>query len=182
MTTTELLLASIDEAFDKRSWHGTNLRGSLRGVTPAQAAWRPTLGKASAGTVKGGHNIWELAVHAAYWKYDIRRRLTSDTRRSRVLSEVSAKGRRVEGFALDGSNFWHRPVEGTDAEWRADLALLQGEHRQLRAAVAAFPASRWTRRAPGKPFNFEGLVRGVAAHDLYHAGQVQLLKRMQTES
>ena len=171
MTTTELLLASIDEAYDKPSWHGTNLRGSLRGVTRAQAAWRAESGR---------HNIWELLVHAAYWKYDIRRRLTGEKGHSPTLSEVSAGRRRVEGFALEGSNFWSRPVKGSDAEWRADLGLLQGEHDLLRAAVAAFPTSRWTRKAPGKPFNFEGLVRGVAAHDLYHAGQIQLLKRLQS--
>ena len=170
MTTTELLLASVDEAYDKRSWHGTNLRGSLRGVTREQAAWRIR---------PGSHNIWELMVHAAYWKYDIRRRLTGEKSRSLALSEATARGRRVEGFALEGSNFWSRPVTGTAAQWRADLALLQSEHDQLRAATAAFPASRWTRKAPGKPFNFAGLVRGVAAHDLYHAGQIQLLKRLQ---
>lgn len=155
MTATALLLASIDEAFDKRSWHGTNLRGSLRGVTIEQAAWR---------TRPDGHNIWELTVHAAYWKYDIRRRLTGEKGRS---------------FALDGSNFWARPVRGTRAEWRADLALLEDEHDRLRAAVAAFPAARWGRKAPGKPFAFAGLVRGAAAHDLYHAGQIQLLRRLQ---
>ena len=157
MTTTELLLASIDEAFDKRSWHGTNLRGSLRGVTLEQAAPGGRRGRAR-------HNIWELVVHAAYWKYDIRRRLT---------------GEKAHSFAIEGSNFWTRPLEGTPGEWRRDLRLLEDEHAQLRAAVAAFPASRWTRKAPGKPFNFEGLVRGVAAHDLYHAGQIQLLKRLQ---
>jgi len=162
MTTTELLLASIDEAYDKRSWHGTNLRGSLRGLTVEQAAFR---------VQPESHNIWELVVHAAYWKNDIRRRLT--------LSEATTSGRRVEGFALDGSDFWDRPVDGTAAEWKTDLALLQDEHKQLRAAVEAFPPSRWTRKAPGKPFNFEGLVRGIAAHDLYHAGQIQLLKRLQ---
>ena len=155
MTTTELLLASIDEAYDKASWHGTNLRGSLRGVTVEQAAFRFSA---------DAHNIWELAVHAAYWKHDIFRRLT---------------GEHAQVFPLEGSDFWVRPVAGTEAEWKADLALLQGEHKQLRAAVASFPASRWTSKAPGKPFNFEGLVRGVAAHDLYHAGQIQLLKRLQ---
>ena len=36
-----MLLALVDEGFDRRSWHGTNLRGALRGVTPAQALWRP---------------------------------------------------------------------------------------------------------------------------------------------
>ena len=155
MTITGMLLASIDAAYDKRSWHGPNLRGSLAGITREQAAFRPADNR---------HNIWELVVHAAYWKYDIRRRLTGEQSRS---------------FALDGSNFWTRPVEGSLAEWHADLALLQREHDQLRRAVAAFPPARWTRKAPGKPFNYEGLVRGVAAHDLYHAGQVQLLKRLQ---
>ncbi len=168
MTTTRLLLASIDEAFDQRSWHGTNLRGSLRGVTLEQAAWRPASARAkadkTAGQGRSAHNIWELVLHAAYWKYDIRRRLTG------------AKGR---SFALAGSNFWTRPIARTRAEWRADLALLEDEHDRLRAAVAAFPAARWTRKAPGKPFTYAALVRGVAAHDLYHAGQIQLLKRLQ---
>ena len=170
MPTTELLLASVDEAYDKRSWHGTNLRGALRGVTMAQAVFRVR---------PDSHNIWELMVHAAYWKYDIRRRLTGEKGRSLALSEASARGRRVEGLPIKGSNFWRRPTVGTAAEWRADLALLQSEHGRLRAATAAFPAARWTRKASGKPFNFEGLVRGVAAHDLYHAGQIQLLKRLQ---
>jgi hypothetical protein len=164
MTTTELLLAAVDEAYDKRSWHGTNLRGALRGVTTEQAAWRPAFAKASARQAREAHNIWELTVHAAYWKYDIRRRLTGAMNRS---------------FAIDGSNFWSRPVEGTLKEWKTDLALLDAEHAALREAVAVFPAKRWTEKAPGKPFNFEGLVRGVAAHDLYHAGQIQLLKRLQ---
>lgn len=162
--TTTLLLASIDEAYDARSWHGTNLRGALRGLTREQAAWRPAFAKATARQAPDRHNIWELTVHAAYWKYDIRRRLT---------------GERGRSFALEGSNFWARPIEGSLAEWRADLELLQREHDQLRQAVAAFPDARWTKKAPGKPFNFDGLVRGVAAHDLYHAGQIQLLKRLQ---
>jgi hypothetical protein len=164
MSTTRLLLASIDEAYDARSWHGTNLRGSLRSVTLGEAAWRPASADAKAGQDFPAHNIWELVVHAAYWKYDIRRRLTGEKARS---------------FALEGSNFWDRPIEGTLHEWRADLRLLQREHDALRAAVAQFPTKRWMQKAPGKPFTFEGLVRGVAAHDLYHAGQIQLLKRLQ---
>jgi len=155
MTTTESLLATIDAAYDKRSWHGTNLRGALRGLTHEQAAWR---------AAEDRHNIWELVVHSAYWKYDIRRRLT---------------GTKSHSFAIEGSNFWARPIEGTLKEWKNDLALLDAEHRALREAVAKFPQKRWTQKAPGKPFKFEGLVRGVAAHDLYHAGQIQLLKALQ---
>jgi len=66
-----LLLDLLDEAFDKKSWHGPNLRGSLRGVTPELAAWRPR---------PRGHNIWELTLHAAYWKYVVRRRITGSRR------------------------------------------------------------------------------------------------------
>ena len=56
------LLALLDEAFDRRSWHGTNLKGSIRGMTATQAAWRPRPGR---------HNVWEIVGHAAYWKYAV---------------------------------------------------------------------------------------------------------------
>ena len=77
-----MLLDFLDEAFDKKSWHGPNLRGSIRGVTAKQAAWRPGDDR---------HNIWELTLHAAYWKYVVRRRLSNEKRGS---------------FALPGSNFF----------------------------------------------------------------------------
>ena len=148
MHELELLLALLDEAFDKKSWHGPNLRGALRGLSAHQAAWRPAPGR---------HNIRELVVHAAYWKYIVRRRLTGEKRGS---------------FPRAGSNW---PAVGAEAGgWKQDVALLEAEHRQLRAAVAALKAGRradW----PGVLH----MVRGVAAHDLYHAGQVQLLKRLQ---
>jgi hypothetical protein len=56
----ELLVRLLDQAYDRKSWHGPNLRGSIRGLDPAVAAWRPAPGR---------HCIWEIVVHAAYWKY-----------------------------------------------------------------------------------------------------------------
>lgn len=151
---TRILLEALDEAFDCRSWHGTNLRGSLRGMSRAVAAWRPAPDR---------HNIWELVVHAAYWKYAVRRRLTGEKRGS---------------FLLEGSNWWRRPIEDTDAEWKRDVALLVQEHQALRRAVSEFSVKKLARSAPGSPFNYSALIRGAAAHDLYHAGQIQLLKRL----
>jgi hypothetical protein len=150
----EILLALLDEAYNRRSWHGTNLRGSIRGLTIQEAAWRPG---------RGRHNIWEIVVHAAYWKYAVWRRLTGSKRGS---------------FPLEGSNWFARPEERTDAAWRRDLALLERMHRQLREAVGEFPDRRFALRAPSSPFTFGALVRGAAAHDLYHSGQIQLLKRL----
>jgi len=147
------LLAQLDEAFDHRSWHGTNLRGSLRGVTAESASRRPAPGR---------HNIWEVAVHAAYWKYAAWRRLTAEKRGT---------------FARAGSNWFASPAPSA-AAWRKDVALLAHYHRQLRGAVASLADGDLDRRAAGGRETVGRLVRGIAAHDLYHAGQIQLLKRL----
>src|SRR2546426_1112611 len=64
-----LLLQVYDQAFDHKAWHGTPLWGSLRGLRPQGALWRPG---------RGRHNIWEVVLHTAYWKYIVRRRLARD--------------------------------------------------------------------------------------------------------
>ncbi len=148
------LLSILDRAYDRPSWHGTNLRGSLRRVTLAQAVWRAASGR---------HNIWELVVHAAYWKYAAWRRLTGGKRGS---------------FPLSGSNWFARPVERTVAAWQADVALLDRMHRGLREAVSRLPAASLDRAPRTSKVTAFALVSGVAAHDLYHAGQIQLLKKL----
>ena len=148
------LLFLIDSAYDHVSWHGPNLRGSIRGVTPRQAAWRPDAGR---------HNIWELVVHAAYWKYVAWRRLTGAKRGS---------------FPLDGSNWMSRPQKVSAGTWKADIQLLADMHRTLRAAVAALGPSDLAKKPKGSKVSNLALVTGIAAHDLYHAGQIQLLKRL----
>ena len=149
------LLFLIDTAYDHVSWHGPNLRGSLRGIAPRQAAWRPAPGR---------HNIWELIVHAAYWKYAAWRRLT---------------GARRGSFPLAGSNWLTRPQETTPRALRADLDLLDEMHRTLRSAAAALAPPDLDRPSAQRGVTRRALLTGVAAHDLYHAGQIQLLKRLQ---
>jgi hypothetical protein len=148
------LLFLIDTAYDRVSWHGPNLRGSLRGMTPALAAWRPTPDR---------HNIWELIVHAAYWKYVAWRRLTGAKRGS---------------FPLAGSNFITRPLSPAKQALDEDLALLDEMHRTLRDAAAAVRPADLDRGSAQRGVTKRAMLTGVAAHDLYHAGQIQLLKRM----
>ena len=72
----------------------------------------------------------------------------------------------------------HPGIERTEVDWRDDVKLLVEEHRKLREVVAAVDERILSRKPKGSRFTFEALIRGAAAHDLYHAGQIQLLKRL----
>ena len=154
MNDIEQLVDMLERAFRRRSWHGANLRGSIRRVTPGEAAWRPRTGR---------HNIWELVAHCAYWKYAARRRLTGEARGS---------------FAIRGSNWFTRPEQATETAWRSDLALLDDQHRALIDAVRRVRPQALHRRLARSADTAFSLIVGVAAHDVYHAGQIQLLRRL----
>jgi hypothetical protein len=138
----QLLLDIIDRAFNKGSWHGANLMGSLRGVSAKQASKR----------IRGRKNIWEQALHAAYWKHIVLNKLIG-----------------TQPFPRRGSNWIAQPRKATEDAWRADLRLLHDIHEKLRAAVIA---SRG--RLSPKVLK---MVYGAAFHDVYHAGQIKLLRR-----
>ena len=150
----------LERAYDRPSWHGTNLLGSLRGLTPERAGWRPAPGR---------HNIWELIVHSAYWKYVARARMTRHAPRPT--------------FAPGGHNWHERPVgRGRTDRWpaqlKADIALLDAEHRALLELVRQLPPGLLQKKIGKSHHTFLTTIAGVAAHDVYHAGQIQLLKAL----
>jgi hypothetical protein len=149
-----LLVRQLDRAFDVRSWHGPNLMGSLRGVAGDLITWRPQPDR---------HNIGELVVHAAYWKY-------------RVCRLIDHAG--TPEFDLPGSDFFEREPPVLPKAWKADLALLQQWHKRLRTITAAVPTRRLDEVPPRSEFSTQDLLLGAAAHDLYHAGQIRLIRRM----
>jgi uncharacterized damage-inducible protein DinB len=154
MDEVSQLLDVIDRSYDQASWHGVNLRGSIRRVSLTDAVRRPK---------RGAHNIWEITVHAAYWKYAVRRFMTGEPRGS---------------FPLKGSDWFRRPVSRTEAAWREDKRLLGEQHRALRATIADLRPADLARPSARRRYTLFDLVSGVAAHDLYHAGQIQLIKRL----
>ena len=141
----QLLLSNFDEAYEKKAWHGPNLRGALRGVRADDAVRR---------TREGSHTIWELTAHAAYWKTVARRRLL-----------------RLRG-ATGAANWIVSPDAVDERAWRELVRTLDREHRALREAIA-FMTDADLRDA--KKLR---LITGVTAHDVYHAGQIQLVKRL----
>jgi hypothetical protein len=109
------------------------------------------------------HNIWEQVLHAAYWKYTVRRRTLGEKRGS---------------FPIKGSN-WITPEETTAAAWQRDVQLLVDVNKSMRESIAALSPSLLPKRLPGAKVTYFYLISGIAAHDVYHAGQIQLLKRLQ---
>jgi uncharacterized damage-inducible protein DinB len=108
------------------------------------------------------HSIWELALHIAYWDYAVRRRLDPGSARD---------------FPRSPAN-WPALPERPDARaWALDRALLAREHAALVQVVRRVTASRWNRRLTGRWTTGETVV-GIAAHEVYHTGQIQLLKRL----
>jgi hypothetical protein len=152
MKAERFLLTMFDQGYEKRTWHGPNLKQSIRGVTAKQAAWRPAASR---------HNIWEVTLHAAYWKYVVRRRIEGGKRGT---------------FVLKGSNFFPRPEKGnlSEAAWRADKELLEREHKALRETIR-----RWA--SSGRSEKVLRMILGIAFHDVYHAGQIRLLRRLMQE-
>ncbi len=87
-------------------------------------------------------------------------------------------GGRRGTFPLEGSNWFPRPDDPSDRAWRADVALLDAQHRHLRELVARLEPADLLQPPAGSRYTRAFLIRGIAAHDLYHAGQIQLLKRL----
>lgn len=150
------VLALLDPKPGQRLWFGgATPLGSLRGVAPEQATWKPAPDR---------HSIWELALHVAYWKYAVRRNL---------------EGSPTGGFPRSPAN-WPRLPEVADTKaWKEDRAVLRTEHERLLEAVRGFGPRRLDDKAPGSgAYRYLDLLHGVVMHDAYHTGQIQLLKRL----
>jgi uncharacterized damage-inducible protein DinB len=153
MSETARLADQIRRAFEGEAWHGDSLLELLKGVNAATAAAKP---------IKNAHSIWELILHVAAWDDIVRQR--------------------IGGKALmptDEQNF--PPVkDSSEAAWRKALEDTKRTHNELVKAVAAFPDSRLQEQVPGKAqnyYNFFYMFSGIVQHELYHAGQIALLKK-----
>jgi uncharacterized damage-inducible protein DinB len=144
----------LQRAFDGAAWHGDSLFEILAEVTPAQAAARP---------IQGAHSIWELVLHIAAWDDAVLRRFAG------VAVELS-----------DAENF-PPATDISETAWHAALAQARRAHHDLIAAVNELPDSRLYEMVPGKEgahYTFYYMLHGVVQHELYHAGQIALLKKM----
>lgn len=153
MTETFRLADQIRRAFEGSAWHGDSVLELLAAVTAKTAAARP---------IKDAHSIWEILLHIAAWD--------------------DVVTRRIGGTAVtltDEQNFPGVKDPG-EAAWSQAIETTKKTHHELIRAVAAFPDSRLAEQVPGKTqnyYNFYYMFSGVVQHELYHAGQIALLKK-----
>ena len=140
----------LRRAFEGDAWHGPSLLELLQDVDAATAAAKP-LPKA--------HSIWELVLHIAAWDEAASRRLAG------------------EKWQPQGTANFPLVPKPTEAAWRKAVAYAKRTHDVLIKTVAALPESRLGERVPGKKYDFYHMLHGVAQHELYHAGQIAILKK-----
>jgi uncharacterized damage-inducible protein DinB len=140
----------LRRAFDGSAWHGPALLELLGDVDAATAAARP---------LPNVHSIWELVLHIAVW--------------DRVAC------RRLAGQKWQPTGTANFPVvtKPTAAAWRKAVAETKRAHDAFVRIVAGLPDSRLRERVPGKRYDFYHMLHGLAQHELYHAGQIAILKK-----
>ena len=147
-----LIADQLRRAFEGDAWHGPALLELLQDVDAARAAAKP---------LPKVHSIWELVMHVAAWD--------------------SAACLRLGGESVQLTGTANFPIvpKPTEAAWRKALAQAKRAHDVLVKTVATLPESRLRERVPGKKYDFYHLLHGVAQHELYHAGQIAILKKAQ---
>jgi hypothetical protein len=152
--TSQLRLTSrvLQEGFGAGAWHGPDLKAALADVTPALAFWRPGAGR---------HNIAEIALHHAYFVRSVRAQLSAGP---------------AEPFVLEGEE-WFDVSDERRLSWTSIYTTVESEQERLRATVDDLETGRITGVMTAD--ECFALVLGITCHAVYHAGQIQLIKRLQ---
>ena len=144
----------LREGYGPGAWHGADLKAALEDVTAEIAFWRPSPAR---------HNIAEIALHHAYCARNVRAKLAGTT---------------PEPFVLSGDD-WFPVDDHHTLSWKRVLATVEREQQQLADVVAKVEAG--TVNSPVAEDERFDLVLGITSHAIYHAGQIQLIKRLRSD-
>lgn len=154
MSETARIADQLRRAFSGEAWHGDSLLEILNGVTAAQA---------SARRIPHAHTMWELVLHIAAWD-------------GAVLRQLSG-----EAVTLSDDQNFPSARDTSETAWRQAVEHARRVHEELVEAVAQFPDARLGDRVPGEQgshHTYYYMLHGVAQHELYHAGQIAILKKV----
>jgi uncharacterized damage-inducible protein DinB len=154
MSETQRIETLLQQAFEGNAWHGPALRQLLADVTASSAAARP---------LANAHSIWEIVLHIATWEEVVRRRLQGET----IVD-------------LPPDQDWPSVRDTSEAAWHKALQDLEQANRALREMIVRIDDWHLTDDVPGKDHSVYTMLHGIIQHDLYHAGQIAVLKKAQS--
>ena len=135
------------------AWHGPALLELLADVTPEQAAAHPAA---------GAHSIWEIVAHVTVWTAEVNRRLDGN----------------VLEMERDPESDWPAIGDVSEEAWRAAVHELKSVERTLWRRVRELPDAQLDSVVPIKDYPVYYMLHGLVQHNLYHAGQIALLRKM----
>ena len=157
MAEVSRIADQLRRAFDGDAWYGPSLKATLKGVTAEQAAASP---------IADAHSIWQIALHIAAWE-------------GAVLDRLSGKS-----AELPAEGDWPEIADSSEAGWQQTLALLDQRHTALLAAITDFTDEQLKEMigeqrdpATGSGVSVYYTLHGVLQHNVYHAGQIAILKK-----
>lgn len=140
----------LERAFAGEAWHGPSVTELVGSISSQDAAAKP---------VAGAHSIWEIVEHITVWKQVVHRRLMG------------------EAFDPTAEQDWPAVTGAGANAWNETLRRLHGAQRQLREDLATMSDAQLGETVPGQEYSAYVMLHGAVQHDLYHAGQIALLKR-----
>ena len=151
MSDAARIAEQLRNAFEGNAWHGPALLELLDDVDPATAASHP---------LPETHSIWELVLHIAAWDEAVNRR---------IVERKALQLKAAQNFP---------PVKDKSAAaWKQAVADVKKTHAALIKTTLGLSDKQLAERVPGKKYNIRFMLDGVAQHELYHAGQIAILKK-----
>jgi uncharacterized damage-inducible protein DinB len=152
------LINQLEREFNGQPWHGSSLTAILEGVSAPQAARKPST---------DAHSIWEILLHMTGWKREVTRRA-----RGHAAAEPAAGD-------------WPSIGEPSEERWREAQADHMRAQQELLEVVRGLSETQLAAKVPGDSAAFIGAglsvlatLWGLLQHDVYHSGQIALLKKM----
>lgn len=151
MGEVERIAEQLRKAFEGEAWHGPSVRELLASTTRGQAAKR---------LIPGAHTIWEIVLHIGVWESVVRRRLSGES-----ITDLAPE------------EDWPLVRDVSEPAWKKALEDLEQGHLQLRQSITQLTDERLGETVPGRDYPVYVMLHGIIQHDLYHAGQIALLKK-----
>jgi uncharacterized damage-inducible protein DinB len=155
MSEIQRILDQLERACEGNAWHGPSVRELLKDISAQQAATK---------SVPASHSIWEIVLHITAWQDVARRRL------GEVVIDLPPQ--------LD----WPPVADTSEAAWRQAIENLTHSKQKLHRAISQLDDERLSDPVPGKDYSIYVLLHGVIQHNLYHAGQIAILKKLPSVS